>query len=290
MNRKFVILTDSGCDMPEDYLIKNEIELVRLGFVMDGEEYMGEDGKDIDTHAFYERLKKGAKPVTNQINVYAATAHIEKRLTAGKDVLCIVFSGGLSGTINSFVTAAKELNEKYPERKVVVVDSLCASMGQGLLVDYAVKKAESGADIEATAEYLEGIKSNICHFFTVDNLFHLNRGGRISMGTAILGSILSIKPILHVDDSGHLVSIGKVLGRKKSIKSLFDKVKENQAMGADDPVFISHGDCESEANLLADTVRAAYPEKQVMVHYIGPVIGAHAGGNTIAIFFKGKNR
>ena len=171
MERKFAIVTDSSCDMPEEYLSEHQLECVRLGFLMDSVLYSGEDGETIDTHDFYERVRKGAMPTTHQVNVENAKAHIEKFLKAGRDVLVIAFSSGLSGTANSFFVAAKELNEKYPDRKVLVTDSLCASMGEGLYLDYAVKKADSGASLQETYDYLESIKLNICHFFTVDNLF-----------------------------------------------------------------------------------------------------------------------
>ena len=290
MERKFAIVTDSSCDMPEEYLSEHQLECVRLGFLMDSVLYSGEDGETIDTHDFYERVRKGAMPTTHQVNVENAKAHIEKFLKAGRDVLVIAFSSGLSGTANSFFVAAKELNEKYPDRKVLVTDSLCASMGEGLYLDYAVKKADSGASLQETYDYLEGIKLNICHFFTVDNLFHLKRGGRVSTAVAVVGTLLSIKPVMHVDNEGHLIPIGKAMGRKKSIKALFDKMKETQDMGEGDPVFISHGDCLEDADYLADMIRAEYPGHEIFIHYVGPVIGAHSGPGTLALFFKGKHR
>ncbi len=290
MERKFAIVTDSSCDMPEEYLAEHDVECVRLGFLMDNVLYGGEDGEKIDTKEFYDRVRKGAMPTTHQVNAECAREHIEKFLQKGQDVLVVAFSSGLSGTANSFFIAAKELNEKYPDRKVLVTDSLCASMGEGLYLDYAVKKADTGASLQETYDYLESIKLNICHFFTVDNLFHLKRGGRVSTATAVVGTLLSIKPVMHVDDAGHLIPIGKAMGRKKSIKALFDKMKETQAMEAGDPVFISHGDCIEDAEYLADMVRAEFPGHEISINYVGAVIGSHSGPGTLALFFKGRHR
>ena len=214
-SRKFDVVTDSGCDMPESYYAGHDLDVVRLGFTMDGVSYGGEDGQKITDKAFYDKLRGGAMPTTYQVTGEAARAHIETHFKAGRDVLCVTFSSGLSGTHDSFVVAAKELQEKYPERKAVVVDSLCASMGQGLLVDYILKKADSGVSLEETAAYAEELKLHILHSFTVDNLFHLRRGGRVSGMTAVVGSILKIKPVMHVDNRGKLVVVGKAMGRKK---------------------------------------------------------------------------
>lgn len=290
MEKKFVIITDSACDMPADYYQAHGIELVKLGFLLNNVLYGGEDGGDMDEKEFYGVVRKGAMPTTYQVNAEAAKAHITPYLEKGRDALVIAFSGALSGTANSFATAAKELSEKYPERKILVIDSLCASMGEGLFLDYAVRKAESGASIEETYDYLESIKQNMCHYFTVDNLFHLKRGGRVSAATAVVGTLLSIKPVLYVDSEGRLISIGKAMGRRKSIKALFEKMQAMQAMEPGDPVFISHGDCIDDANTLADMVRAAYPDHPVTINYIGTVIGSHSGPGTLALFFKGKQR
>ena len=290
MEKNFVILTDSACDMPAAYIQEHEIELAKLGFLMNNVLYGGEDGGEIDVKEFYDDVRKGAMPSTYQVNVEAAKAHLTPCLQAGKDVLVIAFSSALSGTANSFMTAAKELQEEYPSRKILVTDSLCASMGQGLYLDYAVRKAESGASLEETYVYLESIKQNMCHYFTVDNLFHLKRGGRVSAATAVVGTLLSIKPVLYVNPKGQLISIGKAMGRKKSIKALFEKMQEMQAMEPGDPVFISHGDCIDDANTLAEMVKSAYPDHPITINYIGPVIGSHSGPGTLALFFKGKAR
>lgn len=290
MERKFQIITDSSCDMPEEYLEKHGVDCVNLGYLMGNVLYNGEDGEKLETHEFYERVRKGAMPTTHQVNVECAKEHIEKRLKEGKDVLVIAFSSGLSGTANSFMVAAKELNEAYPDRKVLVSDSLCASMGEGLYLDYAVRKADTGASLQETFDYIESIKQNICHYFTVDNLFHLKRGGRVSAAVAVVGTLLSIKPVMYVNPEGKLIAIGKAMGRKKSIKAMFDKMKEMQAMDEGDPVFISHGDCLDDAEMLAEMVRAEFPGHEITINYVGPVIGAHSGPGTLALFFKGRER
>ena len=208
----------------------------------------------------------------------------------GKDILAIAFSSGLSGTYESYLAAAKQIGEKFPERKVVVVDSLCASLGQGLFVDYIVKKADAGVDLAETAAYAEDLKLHICHIFTVEDLFHLKRGGRVSTGTAIVGTLLNIKPVLHVDDAGHLIPIGKSMGRKKSISALVDKMAELNVSGDDEPIFISHGDCKKDVDLLVSLVKKKFGEREIFINEIGSVIGTHSGAGTLAIFFRGEHR
>lgn len=290
MEKKFVIVTDSGCDMPEEYLCKNEVELVSLGLFMDEQTYGGEDGAMLEVADFYGRLRGGALPKTFQVSAEAAKNHIEKYLKQGKDVLAVAFSSALSGTANSFFVAAKELAEAYPERTIKVTDSLCASMGEGLYLDYAIKQQKAGATVQEAYDYLESIKQNICHYFTVDDLFHLKRGGRVSAAVAVVGTLLNIKPVMYVSPEGKLVGIGKAVGRKKSIKALFEKMVAVQCLQEGDPVFISHGDCEEEARYLAKLVENAYPGHPVTIHYVGPVIGSHSGPGTIALFFRGTER
>ena len=188
------------------------------------------------------------------------------------------------------MVAARDLQEKYPKRKIVVVDSLCASMGQGLLLDYIVKKADSGATIEETKEYAENLKLTICHNFTVDNLFHLKRGGRISTTLAIVGTILKIKPVLHVDDNGKLVNLSKAMGRKKAILALVEMMEKTQTLEKDDPIFISHGDCIEDVEYLKSLLKERFSGHEIVVGYVGPVIGSHSGAGTLALFYKGSHR
>ncbi len=288
--RLFDIVTDSGCDMPKEYFKEHGVECVPLGFTMDGVNYEGEDGVQIDVKEFYDKLRGGCMPTTYQVTAEVAKPHLEKSLQAGRDVLVLTFSSGLSGTSGSFQMAAKELAESYPERKICVVDTLAASMGQGLLLDYVIAKADSGASLEETAEYAEDLKWKICHLFTVDNLFHLKRGGRCSSATAIIGSILKIKPLMHVDDAGKLIVTGKAMGRKKAIAMLVEKLFETHDLAENDQIFISHGDCADDVEYAVSLLKNRLPNVQIFVHYIGAVIGAHSGPGTIALFYKGKKR
>lgn len=288
--RKFEIVTDSACDMPKDYYAAHGVECVPLGFTMDNVNYEGESGERITPEAFYQKLRDGAMPTTYQVTAEQAKTRIEPLLKAEKDVLVIAFSSGLSGTAGSFAVAARELSEVYPERTIKVVDSLCASMGEGLLLDYAIKKADEGASLEETAEYVENLKKNICHHFTVDNLFHLKRGGRVSTTTAIVGSILKIKPVMHVDDEGKLTVIGKSMGRRKSLNTLVENLFESADIEEGDPIFISHGDCLEDVEYVKKLIYARLPKVEIVVNHIGAVIGTHAGPGTIALFNKGLYR
>lgn len=288
--RLFAIVTDSASDLPEEYYAEHDVECIRLGFQMNGVNYEGEDGKRIGAKEFYDILRSGAMPTTYQVTAEVAKPHFEKFLEQGRDVLVLAFSSGLSGTEGSYRVAARELKEKYPQREIVVVDSLCASLGQGLFVDYVVKKADSGAGLKETAEYAEGLKLNICHYFTVENLFHLKRGGRVSAATAVVGSLLNIKPVLHVDDEGHLVAVSKAMGRKKSVQALVKYMEELAEIGPDDPIFISHGDCPDDVEYLKELVEKKFPGHMFVINEIGPVIGTHSGAGTLALFFKGRHR
>lgn len=289
MERLYQIVTDSACDMPDEYYAAHDVECIRLGFTMDGVTYGGEDGEQIAVKDFYERLRGGAMPKTFQITPAQAKLHFEKFAKEGKDVFVLAFSSGLSGTYESYVSAAREIEETY-RTKVVVVDSLCASMGEGLLLDYIVKKADEGASIGELQTYAEGLKQHVCHYFTVDDLYHLKRGGRVSATTAVIGSILKIKPVLHVDENGHLIAIGKAMGRKKSISELVDHMCELNALQPGDPIFISHGDCIDDVTYLTSLLRERFGGREIFVNEIGSVIGAHSGAGTVALFFLGKHR
>ena len=284
------MITDSASDLPKSYFEAHDVDCVPLGYTMNGVNYEGEDGQSLDVREFYATLRGGSMPTTYQISPEIAKKHIEKFVKAGRDVLVVAFSSGLSGTANSFVLAARELSEEYPAQKIFVVDSLCASLGQGLFVDYVVKKADDGASIEETRDYAENLKQHICHYFTVDNLFHLKRGGRVSATTAVVGSMLKIKPVLHVDHEGHLIPIGKAMGRKKSISALVEYMKELQTLQPGDPIFISHGDCMEDVEHLVSLLKATYGEREIFINYIGSVIGTHSGAGTLALFFRGEHR
>lgn len=288
MDRKLKIITDNGCDLDFNYLEKNNIHVVKFGLVMGDAEYEGETENGIDTVEFYGKLVNGAMPKTNQINPFVARKHIEPFLKEGYDVLYVSFSSGLSGSYGSVRLTSLELKEEYPDQNIYVVDSLCASLGQGLYLDYIIKYSQQDVTFEELVDYAEGLKLKIHHVFTVNDLFHLKRGGRVTATSAILGTLLSIKPVLHVDTRGKLIPIGKVRGRSSSIKKLFDLFIDNNEITDDDPIFISHGNCLEDANNLAEMIKEVKPNNQIYINYIGPIIGSHSGQGTVALFFKGK--
>ena len=252
---------------------------------MDGVNYTHENF--LPVHEFYERMRGGSLPTTAQVNPEAAKALLEPYLQAGKDILHIAFSSGLSGSYNSSRIAAEELAEAYPERSIKVIDSLSASLGQGLLVYLAQKRKEAGENMDAVAAWTEANKKHIVHMFTVDDLNHLYRGGRVSRTTAVLGGMLNIKPVLHVDDEGKLIPVGKVRGRKKAILELVKAMDEKLGSFKDncDTIFISHGDCEDEARFLESRIKEKYPIRTVVMNHVGATIGAHSGPGTLALFF-----
>ena len=288
--RKFDIITDSACDMPKEYYQKNDVKVVKLGFTMNNVNYEGENGEKISEKDFYQKLREGSMPTTYQVTGEMARAHIVESLDAGRDVLVIAFSGALSGTAGSFTVAARQLMKEYPKRTICVVDSLCASMGEGLFLDYVVKKADEGESLDEVKKYAENLKLKIYHHFTVDNLFHLKRGGRVSSTTAVIGSILKIKPIMAVSDEGKLVAVGKAMGRKKALRAVVDNLFLAADMDENDPIFISHGDCIEDVEYVKSLILERLPKVKIVVNYIGAVIGSHAGAGTIALFHKGKQR
>ena len=284
----FVIYTDSACDLKPDVLKSLNVECIQLSFRFDNDDkdYLN---NEMDIKTFYDRMRKGETAKTSAINPETFSHRFEELLSEGRDILYIGFSSGLSTTFNSARITADELKAKYPERKIICVDSLCASAGQGMLVYLAAKKRDLGADLETVAEYIEGIKLNLCHWFTVDDLVYLKRGGRISPTVAIVGGILGIKPILHVDNEGKLVNVSKVRGRKASLNALLDKYGE-LAENKQGTVFISNADCHEDVSYLKTQFKERYNAEVEIVTDIGPVIGAHSGPGTIAVFFLGKER
>lgn len=287
----FVILTDSSADLGAELVRELDVQVLPLGFVLDDHTYYNyPDNREMDPHLFYERLRKGDGATTNAVNVAQYTEALEPMLQAGRDVLILAFSSGLSTTYNSSRLAVEEMSAKYPERKLYTVDTLCASLGQGLLVWYAAKARERGDSIEEVRDWIEERKLNLCHQFTVDDLYFLKRGGRISAATAVVGSMLHIKPVLHVDDEGHLVSIGKVRGRQAALKALVDRMEEPAIDSGSLTVFISHGDCLEDAQTVADMVKKRFGVQEIYINYVGPVIGAHSGPGTVALFYVGTNR
>lgn len=286
----YVITTDNNADLPEEFYKEHQIGCTYFSYTLDGKEYTKENFLPVEE--FYSKMRAGSMPTTSQVNPERVRALFEPYLKEGKDILHIAFSSGLSGTFNSCRIAAQELMEEYPERKIQVVDSLAASLGQGLLVYLAQRRKEEGADFDSVAQWTEEHKKNIVHLFTVDDLNHLYREGRVSRTTAILGGMLNIKPILHVDDEGKLIPIGKVRGRKKSLLELVTLMDSKIGSYAKscDTIFISHGDCREEAEFLAAKVKEKYHITTELINDVGAVIGAHSGPGTMALFFVGDVR
>lgn len=285
----YIIITDSACDLPSELLHQWGVPFVNMTFKFENEEqeYANEN---MPIQAFYDKMRNGSVAKTSAINSEAFRAAFEKQLQAGLDLLYLGFSSALSTTYNSARIAADALRAQYPERKILAVDSLGASAGQGLLLHLMLQKQKSGATIEETAAYAEDIKLRLCHWFTVDDLVYLKRGGRISPAAAFVGNVLGIKPVLHVDNEGHLINKMKVRGRKKAIATLVDKYSELAEDAANGIVYISQADCEEEAKELAELLRTKHNVTVDKITNIGPVIGAHSGPGTIALFFVGKER
>ena len=284
----YVILTDSSCDLPDDIVKKYQLEILQLDFIVEGEGSFHNDQADIEK--VYSKLRNGANIKTSAANISQASEAIEALFNQKKDILYLGFSSGLSSTYQTVYMAGQELMEEYPERKMVSVDTLAASMGQGLLVYKACQAKDAGKSLEENAQYIEDIKLKLCHWFTVDDLFFLKRGGRISGVTATVGTMLSIKPILHVDDEGHLINISKVRGRKAAITELANRMEKLAVHPEDQDIFISHGDCIEDAEKLASIIKERFGNDRITISYVGPVIGAHSGPGTLALFFLGEHR
>lgn len=288
-NYPFQIFTDSGCDISPAILKEWDVVCESLTFRFNGAEQEYSNG-DMPTKEFYQRMRDGGIAKTAAINTEAFFNAFEKALAADKDVLYLGFSSGISNTYNAARLAADELREKYPSRKIFTVDTLCASAGEGLLVYLATLKKNEGASIEEVVQYVEATRPNLCHWFTVDNLVYLKRGGRVSPTTAIIGNALHIKPVMHVDPAGKLMKVTTAHGRKKSIAAMAAKYKETAKDPAGGHVFISHGDCEDDAKFLANLLREQNGVEVELITDVGPVIGAHSGPGTLALFFVGNER
>lgn len=284
----YVITSDTTCDLPLEYTKQYGIDIVPLYYMLDDIVY-GEE-INLPLKDFYARMREGKLPTTMAVNPDSTRRHFKEHLSNGKDILHIAFSSGLSSSYNTAYVAGKELAEEFPDRKIIVIDSLCASMGQGLFVHKAVKNRENGMSIEDNADWLEKNKLHVCHQFTVDDLFHLHRGGRVSKATALIGTMINVKPVLHVDNEGKLVSLKNVRGRKKALHSLVENMAQNITGYENDIVFISHGDCREDADYVADLVHERFGIQEFMINYVCPTVGAHSGPGTLALFFMGENR
>lgn len=284
----FVIGTCSTSDLPQSYIEKHELLLLKFSYTIDHTEY--KDG-DMDTKTFFDLERDGKMPTTSQLNPADIIPAFDKVLSSGNDLLYIAFSSGLSGSYNNLSLVAGDMRVKYPDRKIYVVDSLCASLGQGLLVDYAVKMREAGKSIDETFKWVEANKLGLNHWFTVDSLSHLRRGGRVTGAAAFVGNLLHIKPVLNVDFEGHLIPREKEKGRKRALKCLVEKMEEYIYQPDGQTVFINHGDDIEAAQKLEGMIRDRFPTiGEIMISPLGAVIGAHAGPGTISVFFMGKTR
>ena len=287
--REYVIMTDSCCDLPPELAAELQLTVLPLYFYFAGQgRYNFLDNREMDPMAFYNQLRSGMMSTTSAVNVGMFQAKMSQIVSTGRDILCISFSSGLSTTYQSASIAAKAVMEEHKTSTIKVVDSAAASLGQGLLVYLAAQEKQKGKSLEEAAEFVEQTKQHLCHWFTVDDLNHLKRGGRVSAAAALVGTMLQMKPVLHVDDEGHLIPMSKVRGRKASIAALAEKLDE---LAEDtDTVFISHGDCEEDAKTLESMIRQKHPVKTCVINYVGPVIGSHSGPGTLALFFLGKHK
>ena len=287
----YVIMTDSSCDLPAGLAEEMGLSVLPLTVLIEDKTYTNYlDEREIAFSEIYAKLRTKCPAKTSAVNMHEFLGPMEEIVKSGRDILYIGFSSGLSGTYNAGAAAAREIAEKYPERKVLAVDSLAASMGQGLLVYLAWQEKQKGMDIDALYQWVLDNRLHLVHYFTIDDLMFLKRGGRISGATAVVGSMLSIKPVMHVDDEGHLIKVGTARGRKASIRALADQVGKRAIDPENQVMFISHGDCINDAKYLEEQLRTRFRVKDVVISYVGPVIGAHSGPGTVALFFYGTER
>lgn len=282
------IITDSCCDFPSHVYGELDISVVDLTVRYQGQEYRSYTEEWLKE--MYNGMRAGETATTAAVNPQGWKECIECTLQNGQDALVLAFSSGLSTTYQSAVIAADELKEAYPERKIRVIDTLCASRGQALLVWYACQKRDSGMDFEALGNWVESHKLNLAHWFTVDDLMYLKRGGRVSAATAVVGTMLQIKPVMHMDDEGHLSKVGTARGRKAALNAILKKFEETALPGENDTVFICHGDCIEDTQYMERELKARYGVKEVVTYYVGAVIGSHSGPGTIALFFLADHR
>ena len=285
----YQIISDSCCDFTAKQYTENNVLCVPLSVIYNGQAH-DNFSDEASVKAFYDTLRTGVTASTSAVNPEGWTKAMEPVLKEGKDLLVFAFTSALSATYQSLVIAADELREKYPERKINIVDTLCAALGQGLLVWYACRKRDDGLSLDELTAWVEENKHHVCHWVTVDDLSHLKRGGRISATTALVGTMLNIKPIIHVDAEGRLVNVGKCRGRKAATEFIASKVSELGAGFDNSTVFVAHGDCPEDAAALAEILKEKHGVKEVITGYVGPVIGAHTGPGVLVVFFMGNNR
>lgn len=287
-NQDFIFCTDSTCDLPAEIYKENNIKVFHLTYEIEGTEY--DDTNGLTNEEFYAKMRAGSMTKTSQITPEKFEKEFLKTVSEGKGILYLAFSSGLSGTFNSARIAAENVLEKHPDAKIRIVDSLCASLGEGLLLYNAIQFRKGGKTLDEVADWLEENKLHLCHMFTVDDLMFLHRGGRVSKTSAIAGSILGIKPGLYVDNEGHLIPLAKIRGRKQSLNWLIDNMEKRIGNWKNQTFAICHGDCIDDANYVADIVKKKFGIEHVIIHHTGPVIGSHSGPGTMALFFLGDYR
>ncbi|CBH20931.1 conserved protein of unknown function [Acetoanaerobium sticklandii] len=289
--RDYIIVTDATSDIPNEMANELNVKVVPMSFSLGEKNYNHyPDYRELDIKTFYDKQRDGQTSLTTQINVAVYLDFFEEIIKSDKDLLYISFSSALSSTYQSSVLAAKELNEKYPDFKIITIDSKAATLGETLLVKVAAQKKSEGMNIEDLSKWVAENHLKVCHYFTVDDLNHLKRGGRMTAMTAFIGTALDIKPILHVNDEGKLIPLDKVRGRKKALKVLFNYLAELSENLEEQTIFIGHGDCIEDARYLESLIKEAYKVKEVIIHPIGPIIGSHTGPGAITLFFLGKHR
>lgn len=289
--KKYIITTDTTSDLPADYVAEHELGMMSLTYTIEDVTYTWDN--PLPVKDFYDKMRAGSLPTTSQVNPEEAAELFENILAKEDvDILHIAFSSGLSGSYNSSRIAAEDVMEKHSGTRIVVIDSLCASLGEGLYVHKAVTLKENGKSLDEVVAWLEENKMNLVHNFTVDDLFHLYRGGRVSKTAAFVGTMINLKPILHVDEEGHLIPVAKVRGRKKSLIALVDSMEKQVGNWKDknDIIFISHGDCIEDAQFVADLIKERFGYTNFLFNHVGPTIGAHTGPGVVALFYMGEIR
>ena len=289
--RDFVIVTDSCCDLTAELAQELDLAVLPLSLLLEEKTYRNYlDGREIGFKEFYDYMRAGKLGSTSAVSVGEFEDAMRPILAEGKDILYIGFSSGLSTTYQSAVIAAETLREEFPDADIRTVDSLCASMGQGMLIWLCAQQKKAGKTIAEVYDYCVETRLHLCHWFTVNDLNHLKRGGRVSAATALVGTMLSIKPVLHVDDEGHLINVSKARGRKASLLAMVDEMEKSAINPAEQTIFLSHGDCLEDAEFVAAEVEKRFGTKTFKINYVGPVIGNHTGAGVVALFFLGEKR
>ena len=286
----YILVTENTADLSADYCEEHQVYLMYLSYIINGVNYTDQNRQS--PKDFYRQMREGSMPTTSQVSLDQAITRFKEFLSISKNIIYVAFSSGLSGTYNSVAMAARTVMEEQPGCRITVIDSLCASGGEGLLMWKAIQLRDQGMPYEELVRWIEENKLHVCHFFTVDDLFHLHRGGRVSRATAIVGTLVNIKPVLHVDNEGHLISIGKARGRKKALSALVDSMEEHMGSWKDknDMIIITHGDCEEDANFVRDLIEKRYGFPNFQVEYLGATVGAHTGPGLVALFYMGDRR